>query len=114
LQPLEPQRFIWPSPVAGILYVDSAAPKFFIDNQELEELVLITWQFLTGVINTFHRNRLRMQNIPLSGLGTDVPEVQGLPDETYEALELADLVDSPMTNVPFQLNIDHLDFVPDR
>jgi len=113
LQPAEPHRFIRPSPVTAVLYVDSEAPDFFIDNSELEELVGMTQQFLDGLVSLFERNRLRFQNVPLAGRGTVVPDAEDLPQEVSKALELVTGVHPPTTAEPFQLNIDHSDFVPD-
>lgn len=113
LQPAAPQRFIRPSPVTGVLYVDSKSPNFFIDDHELGALVSMTQQLLEGVISMFERDRLRFQNVPLAGLGAAAPAVHGLPGEVLRALELVDVPFLPRTTEPFQFNIDHSDFVRD-
>jgi hypothetical protein len=73
----------------------------------------MTQQFLDGVVSLFGRNRLRVQNVPLAGTGTLVPDAEELPREVNKALEVVNGVDPPTTTGPFQFNMDHSDFVPD-
>jgi hypothetical protein len=113
LQPTKPQSFIRPSPVAGVLYVDSTASGFFLDDGKLEELLAMTRQFLASIVSLFERNRLRLQNVPLAGKGILVPEAKDLPNEVRKALEVVSGVHPPTTSGSFQFNIDHSDFVPD-
>jgi hypothetical protein len=111
LQPEEMRQFIRPSPVSAVIYVDSEAGGFFVSDDELKRLVLMSQQFLDGLEKppvTFDRIR----NARLTGLGTKVPPAEGLPGNVQDVLELVRDVEPPRASEAFQLNFDYSDFVP--
>jgi hypothetical protein len=108
LEPEETRRFTAPTPVAGVIYIDNSADGFFIGDNDLQTLVSMTNQFLVG-LETTRFDRIR--NV-LTGLGTDVPPAERLPDEVQHVLELVSEVAPPKMSKPFQFNFDCSDFVP--
>jgi hypothetical protein len=112
LEPEERRCFRAPSPLAGVVYIDSNAKGFFIDDKELNGIVSIISHFLYGLertpLNTFDR----LRNVPLTPLGSNVPLAESLPDKVRHVLELVSKVAPPKTSGPFQLNFDNSDFVP--
>jgi hypothetical protein len=112
LEPEEAQRFTAPSPVAGVIFIDSKAGGFFIDDDELQRLVCMTQLFLNGLEKTPGITLDRIRNVPLTGLGTDVPPAEGLPDNVNHVLELVGAIAPPKASNPFQFNFDYSDFVP--
>jgi hypothetical protein len=112
LEPEETLRFTAPSPVAGIIYIDSQAGRFFIGDDELQSIVSMTQQFVDGLEKTSVITFDRTRNVPLQGLGTKVPPAEGLPDNLKHILELVSGVAPPRASRPFQFNFDYSDFVP--
>jgi FAD-NAD(P)-binding len=120
LQPEEPLRFHAPSPVAGIMFIDSTAHGFFIEDDELKMLVSMIDHFvysLTRESESFVGNGPvavldRICNVPLKRLGTAVPRPEPLPDNVKHAFELVSAMPPPRTQRPFQFNFDYSDFIP--
>jgi len=111
---LEPERalhFTKPQPVAGVLYVDSTADNYYVEDDTLEVIVKMASHFLDGVSKP-PKVFDRMRNLPLSALGETVPPPDPLPNEVSAALELVATVDPPKTDAAFQFNFDYSDFVP--
>lgn len=110
LEPEEAMQFRAPNPVAGVIYIDSKADNFFVDDQELKKLVVISQRFLDGLAGSSISAFNRICNIPLAGLCETVPPKEDLPDEVNSVLELVSSVDPPKTARPFQFNFDYSDF----
>jgi hypothetical protein len=113
LQPEVVGQFLDPSPVAGVIYIDSTAPDFFVDDKELKRLVLMTQQFLNGTetyLSSMSSQRIR--NVPLTGVATTMAAARPLPSKTRGVLELVEGVQPPTTQPCFQFNLDYSDFVP--
>ncbi|MEA2758944.1 MAG: hypothetical protein QOH65_1557 [Methylobacteriaceae bacterium] len=109
---LEPENcFTKPSPVAGVLYVDSNAEGFFIDDEELGRIRTMTQEFLDGLENAQKLGLDRIRNIALTGLSRDAPARDELPEKVTGALELVADPPAPTTQHAFQFNFDYSDFV---
>jgi hypothetical protein len=102
---LEAHRFIRPSPVAGVIYIDSEAAGFFVSDDELKSLVSMTEQFLEG-LKTQDSSFDRIRNVELTGLGIEVPPAEPLPSNVQDVLELVDSVAPPKGSQAFQLNFE--------
>ena len=111
LQPDKARSFIRPTPVAGIIYIDSEAPGFFIADDELRCLVAMTQEFIGSLAGISAGAFDRIRN-PLSNLGTKIPQAERLPSKVGHALELVSDVDPPKAADAFQLNFDYSDFIP--
>lgn len=110
----EPIRFVAPSPVIGVVYIDSEAPGFFVDDDEVTALVSMTTEFLAGLHRTEQGPFDRIRNVPLAALATSMSAAEALPAEVQGVLELVAAVEPPRTRRAFQLNYDYSDFVPLR
>ena len=111
VQPEEAGKFSGPSPVAGVLYIDSEAPDWFIDNGRVQDLSTMVERFVRdasgfGLVEFRRiRNRSsRTQQKRVSAKGSIPPTVK-------QALEIVSVA-PPRTINPFQLNFDYVDFVP--
>lgn len=112
LEPEEQLRYTSPAPVVGVMYIDSNAKGFFIDNKELSGLVFMAQEFLNGLERAESTPFDRIRNVPLTGYGTEVPPAGSLPKRVRNVLELVTQIGAPKTSRPFQLNYDYSDFVP--
>src|SRR5262249_23748555 len=100
------------SPVAGIIYIDSKAQGFFIGDDELQALVSMSRQFLGGLQKTPVITFDRIHNVPLTGLGKEVPVADKLPNDVKHVLELVTAFDPPKRPAPFQFNFNSSDLFP--
>jgi hypothetical protein len=112
IEPEEALRFTEPSPVAGVIYIDSATQGFYIDDQELGRLVSMTQHLVNGLEKIPAAAFDRIRNVPLSGTGNKLPKAEDLPNNVRNELELVTAVNPPRTSKPFQFNYDYSDFVP--
>src|SRR5262249_2863763 len=111
LQPEESHRFVKPSPVAGVIYVDSEAPGFFISDEELHSLVAMTQEFVDALLRASAEDFERIHN-PFAALSDVVPPAETLSRDARRVLELVSRVEPPKTSRPFQFNFDYSDFLP--
>jgi hypothetical protein len=108
---LEPEnKYSLKSPVAGIIYVDSTEPNFFVDDNELAGLVLIAQHFLNDLER--HSAFDRVRNQLLSRVVDEELPFGLLPDFVCDAIELVEGMLAPRTSRPFQFNYDYSDFTP--
>ena len=110
---LEPERdYTLPQPVAAVIYIDSDAPDFFVDDQGLRILIAIAQRFLDSLTRSSFADDLgRVRNFRLSAIGSKRTSVKALVGKAAQSLELVDVA-PPATTSPFQLNFDYSDFVP--
>lgn len=110
---LEPERdYTLPQPVAAVIYIDSDAPDFFIDDKGLRILIAMAQRFLDSLTRSSFSDDLgRVRNFRLSAVGTNRTRVRTLGGRAARSLELVD-VSPPATSSAFQLNFDYSDFVP--
>ncbi|WP_315806817.1 MULTISPECIES: hypothetical protein [unclassified Bradyrhizobium] len=102
-----------PSPVAGVIYVDSNAPDYYIDDARMAAVVSIAQRFLESLAAPPVEQLGHIRNFPLSELMVSNKRAIQLPESAKRTLELAPVL-PPFTNVPFQLNYDVSEFVPTR
>lgn len=112
LEPELPRQFTSPAPVIGVIYIDSEADGFFIDDMEILGLVSVAQEFLNGLERTEASPFDRIRNVPLSGAGTKVPPPGMVPKKERKVLELLMEIPAPRTSRRLQLNYDYSDFVP--
>jgi hypothetical protein len=110
---LEPdEKYTLHRPVAGVIYIDSKAERFFVDDDELRGLVLMIQEFLDGLERSPRDAFDRIRNLPLTGLSNMAPPTEDLPDAVADVIELVGTVAPPRTSKPFQFNYDYSDIVP--
>jgi len=107
------ERYTWPSPVVGVIYVDSDAPHYYIDDDRLAVLVSIAQRFLESLASPTVEQLGHVRNFPLSEIAKRRRAAAGLPLVASKTLELAGIT-PPSTRVPFQLNYDFSEFLPTR
>jgi hypothetical protein len=109
---LEPElKYTAPAPVCGVIYIDSKAHDYYIDDEQLTTLVSIAQSFLDGVVG---------RNDPLGGIRnvhlsstSNARLLPGKPPKgVSKALELVTKVPPPRSSESFQFNFDYSDFVP--
>ena len=110
LEPAEASRFVAPNPVAGVVYIDSTADSFFVDNDQLQSLAEMIKEFLQSLIE--FRDSGRMRNFVMSRFGEVVPPPKSLPNSLKDVVELVEGINPPSVPEPFQFNFDYCDFVP--
>jgi hypothetical protein len=110
---LEPEReFTSPTPVSGVLFVDSMDPNFYVDGDLLEELVSAIDSFLLGLEDKPAHVAGGIFNMKLARLCNEAPRVRKIPPEVINALELVTSVDPPQASRAFQFNFAYSDFIP--
>jgi hypothetical protein len=95
-----------PRRIAGVIYIDSTAHGFFVDNTELKRLVLMTQRFLNGIETYLSgTSSQRIRNVPLTGIAKTVTAASPLPTRTLGVLELVKSVAPPTTRFPIQFGL---------
>ncbi len=112
LEPEHATGFTAPSPVAGVIYVDSQAPGFFIEDKELRELVAMAAEFVEVLTRTDKSPVDRIRNVRLSDLGGAARPPGRLPKSLAGILDLVMDVEPPRSSAPLQINYDYSDFYP--
>ncbi|SDZ64567.1 FAD dependent oxidoreductase [Variovorax sp. YR266] len=112
LEPESRSSHTAPSPVLGVIYIDSTAPKFFIDDKELKQIVAMTESFLEALQRAAIAPVDRIRNIQLAELADTTKPAQKLSNKVKNVLELVTTIDPPRVDIPLQLNFDHSDFIP--
>jgi hypothetical protein len=111
LQPEQPGAFTAPKPVAGIIYIDSTAEQFFVDDDELRTIVAMADQLLGALERAESRSFDRICNMRLRSPSGVVSEREQLPEQVSGELELVMSISPPRTSRPFQFSHDYSDFV---
>ena len=107
---LEPEdNYTLQSPVVGIIYIDSTARNFYIDDNELKSIVAMAQAFLSDLERREPFDRIRNQMLSTSTLKL---ENRGLPEFAKETIDIVSAMRPPRTSGPFQLNFDYTDFSP--
>lgn len=94
--------------VAGVLYIDSTADQYFVEDEQLRVLVSMGIALLEGLSDERRTKFNRVRNLPPPRPTADasaaiLPSADG-------ALEIVGSVSPPATLSPFQFNFDHSDF----
>ncbi|MCK1466885.1 FAD-dependent oxidoreductase [Bradyrhizobium sp. CW10] len=112
VQPEAVGEFSGPSPVAGVLYIDSEQSNYFIGDERIKDLVAMVELFARDVsefgLVEFRRIRNRSGG---KQKGTLTDKVV-IPPNVAGVLETIKGAGPPRTSKPFQLNFDYVDFVP--
>ena len=112
VQPEVSGKFSGPSSVAGVLYIDSEAPNYFVDDARVRQLAVLLEQFVSGAADFRSSGTNRIRNLPTGKAGAALLEKEPVPDTVASALELVNGVSPPRSGREFQLNFDYADFVP--
>lgn len=112
VQPEAAGKFSGPSPVAGVLYIDSEAPSYFIDDNRMKDLSAIMERFAQDVSEPRFAEFRRIRNSSIAKNNRRVPTKISMPAEAAVALEFISSVAPPRTSKAFHLNFDYVDFVP--
>jgi len=112
LEPAAVRGYTAPSPVIGVVYIDSTAPKFFIDDKELDGLLSMAKELL-GALGRAEASPIdRIRNVGLTEVSETIRQPEALPKNVRAVLELVANVELPRTDLPMQINYDYSDFLP--
>ena len=110
---LQPDNnFTFPTPVAGVIYIDSTEEGFFVDDGRLQSLADMASSFLRGLVDHGQEEFGRVRNFALSAIIKIPPVSRTLPGEVATALQFVPTVEPPRCADAFQFNFDYSDFVP--
>ncbi len=109
LQPSD--AYFAPSSVAGVLYLDSAAPNFWLKDEDTEQLCHLVQAAVRSLEKAPPQTYDRLRNFELTRISTKPDPGEALETEIFEAFEFAP-ADPPATERPFQFNFDHSDLTP--
>lgn len=105
------ENFYGPSSVAGVLYIDSRDPGFWLNDDEVSELSALFEAGLRSIEASNMRTLGRVRNFVLEPLlQTEEDDADTLGN--LDALEIVTGVKPPTTTGPFVLNFDYTDLVP--
>lgn len=97
------------SQVLGVIYIDSTAAGFFIDDEKLKQLVQMAQSFLSALLRASLSSIDRVRNIPLVSR-VDVKQHVEIFDKNVEGLlELVNNVRPPKLDTALQFNFDFSD-----
>ncbi|MFN3436063.1 MAG: NAD(P)-binding protein [Acidovorax sp.] len=112
---LEPEKALihtLPSPVLGVLYIDSTDRDYFVDDQTLRHIVSMASVFIQTLDRLANSPVDRVKNVPLAELADTIDPPKDLPASVKGIISLVDELDSPRLQNPLQLNFDYSDFSP--
>lgn len=110
---LEPGNSLSNAPsVTGVIYIDSEAENFFIENEELGSIVKMATELLNALTRANRKPFDRIRNIETSSTNKQSKPIDSLPQETRDTLELVTEISPPQTNELLNLNFDYSDFSP--
>ncbi|MFH6786299.1 MULTISPECIES: FAD-dependent oxidoreductase [Methylobacterium] len=112
---LEPEtrgNFIGPNPVAGVIYIDSTAADFDIEDDDLMQIVQITNSFIAALEKSSSTTMNRIRNVPVGTSDCEPPNPQVLLPEFSSALEIVEGISPPVSASKFHFNFDYSDFIP--
>lgn len=112
LEPDEDGAFIGPTPVSGVLYIDSTDHNFFLEDADVKEITRMANEFINALESRSPNSMNRIRNVPTGNIECKAPNPEILPAEVSEALDIVDHVDPPRSNGKFQFNFDYSDFIP--
>jgi len=109
---LEPMNnFTLPSPVCGVLYVDSTADNFKLGKEKITLISSMTKKWLEDLIRNVG-DLDRVYNFRFDKVGNDAPPgLKKLPIKVRKVFEFSDVA-PPKASEAFQLNFDYNDFRP--
>jgi hypothetical protein len=96
--------------VSGVIYIDSTAEKFFVDDRHVGLISAMAQNFLNSLVETRPDTFGRVRNFLLSSVKTKAKQAGQLPKSVRGVLELVTNVSLPRSSHEFQLNFDYSDF----
>jgi hypothetical protein len=112
VQPETVGAFSGHSPVAGILYIDSEASGYFIDNKGVKSLRDMVERFVRDASDFGLIEFRRIRNRSSGKEAKNLSPRDSVPANVASVLKIVSEVGPPRTTKPFQLNFDYVDFVP--
>jgi hypothetical protein len=112
VQPEAAGEYSGPSPVVGVLYIDSEAPGYFIHDSRVKDLAAMVERFVQDTSSFGLVEFRRIRNRSARKRWNSVPARYSVPTSMAEVLEMVSSVQPPRTTKAFQLNFDYVDFVP--
>jgi hypothetical protein len=112
VQPETAGKFSGPSPVAGVLYIDSEQQNFFIGHERVKDLVSMVELFARDASEFGRSEFRRIRNRSGGRLRDALPDKVAIPPDVASVLETVIGVEPPRTGEHFQLNFDYVDFAP--
>jgi hypothetical protein len=112
VQPETVGEFSGPSPVAGVLYIDSEQPNYFIADERVRDLVAMVELFARDVSEFGLVEFRRIRNRSGGKRTGTLAEKLVLPPSVAGVLDTISGVEPPRTRKQFQLSFDYVDFVP--
>jgi hypothetical protein len=110
---LEPDAdFTSPEPVSCVLYIDSEASGFYVEDDELQKLVETAQLFFDAVARAPMDAFDRVYNMEFSPKKEEARAAGSLTRKIADAVHLVSAIDPPKTYKAFQFNFDYSDFVP--
>ncbi|CAN7641990.1 hypothetical protein LJR219_005038 [Phenylobacterium sp. LjRoot219] len=109
LQPLD--NFFTPSPVAGVLYLDSTVADFWLGDEDVVHLCRIIQTAVCSLEKTPPQTYDRIRNVQLTRVETVAAAAESLGPSLAKAFETLPN-EPPATKQPFQFNFDHSDLTP--
>lgn len=101
-----------PSRVAAVLYVDSRSPGFWLDDDQVRELVSILRRSVEGLETASPQALGRIRNVALCDIRSSTQGSVAPTSCDMTALDVLEIVDPASTLGPFVLNFDHSDLAP--
>jgi hypothetical protein len=112
VQPETVGEFSGPSPVAGVLFIDSEEPNYFIDDVRVKGLAAMVELFARDASGFGPAEFRRIRNRSVGKRGDILADKAAIPPNVVGALETISGVEPPRTSKAFHLNFDYVDFVP--
>ncbi|TCU33112.1 hypothetical protein EV129_117109 [Rhizobium azibense] len=100
------------NPVIGLLYFDSEADDFYLDDQALTVVLEMTQSFAANLERDAMADIERIANREVARTGCKWRTAQELPQNVEGVLEVVDKVALPQTTKAFQFNLEYSDFIP--
>jgi hypothetical protein len=104
--------FSGPNPVAGVLYIDSEQPGYFIGDERAKDLAAMVELFVHDASDFGLLEFRRIRNLSVGRRQLTVPSKGTPPSGVSGLLEIVTTVEPPRTAKEFQLNFDYVDFGP--
>ena len=104
--------FFLPSPVAGVLYIDSEDEDFWLSDDELGDLCTMVSETMKGIQGSDHLAFIGLRNIRQRDVARHAAAAADMRPEARHALEIVEAISPPRTSRPFVFNFDHSDLAP--
>jgi hypothetical protein len=110
LQPIS--GFFEPSPVCGVVYVDSKDDGFWLSDDDVGRLKIVVEHAVENIRSGSSLPLDRLRNTPLRNVTSTLPSSINVPETVEGALEALNKVSPPSLQDKFIFNFDHSDLTP--